>query len=208
MHSAWGWHSLAVFHKCDLLVLGWDTFLQDYGTCTHIYTPHAYTYTHLYTFSYTFMHTHVLGLTCLWTDKYPTKPCLPYLHTHTCTGNMGETGELYPGSGGTGWCCLPPKEDPHPQLLRPYFTSLSDSCWCLCARYVDTYTCIPVSEWAFLSAIHCMWSECAVIKHLSHWAVVSHMSEWAPVSQCLCELLSAVRWVCCRQSIYDGLSCC
>ena len=63
------------------------------------------------------MDTYVLGLTCLWMDKYPTKPCLPYLHTHTCTGNMGETGELYPGSGGTGWCCLPPKEDPHPQLL-------------------------------------------------------------------------------------------
>ena len=121
---------------------------------------------------------------------------------------MGETGELYPGSGGTGWCCLPPKEDPHPQLLRPYLTSLSDGCWCLCVRYVDTYIHAYQCLSELLSAIHCMWSECAVIRHLSQWAVVSLMSEWAPVSQCLYEVLSAVCWVCCRQpmSVWAAVS--
>ena len=85
MHSAWGWHSLAVLHECALLVWGGALFCKTtYGTCTHIYTPHAYTYTHLYTF-----HTHSCTHMCLvWhacgrMDKYPTKPCLPYLHTHT-----------------------------------------------------------------------------------------------------------------------------
>lgn len=79
--------------------------------------------------------------TCGKMDNHPTKPLL-YFWTHTYTGNMGETGELHPGSGGTGWCCLPPKEDSHPKLLRPYFTSLSDSCWCLCARYAAVSLCL------------------------------------------------------------------